>query len=205
MVWKPVRGAEETRRRSGERRRGKADVVISRYVLYLMAEPGGCSLARAFARDCAKFWEVQGDDMQLVISELFTNAVKAYGLPRTDGGHDFVHLACVHRVGLDCVTVAVSDWAGFGRIAVPPQRVADDEENGRGLFIIDDVAVKWGVNRDGDKKTVWATVQAPDKLPTRRDFYFTSASVKFAETTNDVLLRIRDRLDRLDSGPPFRG
>lgn len=89
------------------------------------------------------FYLVQ--DVQLVVSELATNAVRHANTPFT------VALEQVDR----SVLLTVSDGS-----PVPPVRPTNDllHTGGRGLTIVDLVSRDWGVTRrPGEAKSVWAS------------------------------------------------
>jgi anti-sigma regulatory factor (Ser/Thr protein kinase) len=84
--------------------------------------------------------------VRLLVSELFTNAVK-YGRP----GDARVRLSL--EIGDSQVRAEVGDHGhGFqeGAVSMPSQ----DAESGRGLAFLDAIADRWGVIRDGEN-CVW--------------------------------------------------
>ncbi|MFJ4407233.1 ATP-binding protein [Streptomyces sp. NPDC088910] len=85
------------------------------------------------------------DDVQLLVSELITNALR-YG---EDGEIGFRLV-----ITLQGVLIAVND--GSGRR--PRLSVVDEEsETGRGLFLVAAIADDWGVSPDGT--TTWCTLR----------------------------------------------
>jgi anti-sigma regulatory factor (Ser/Thr protein kinase) len=114
----------------------------------LPCEPESAALARKFVRATLLAWGLGHltDDAALVVSELVGNAVRHSGLPELR-----VSVALVEPRRF---RVAVSD----GSSAAPrPRHPADDSESGRGLFLVEAVADRWGTSpeRDGGK-SVWA-------------------------------------------------
>jgi anti-sigma regulatory factor (Ser/Thr protein kinase) len=114
----------------------------------LPCEPESAARSREFVRATLLAWGLGHliDDAALIISELVGNAVRYSGLPEL---RISVALTDPGRVRL-----AVSD----GSSAEPqPRRPAEDAESGRGLFLVEAVADRWGTSpkRDGGK-TVWA-------------------------------------------------
>ena len=90
------------------------------------------------------------DDAVLVASELLTNALRA--------GAPWLELRLTAHVDELCVGVrdAVPGRPGPGRRVVAPTDPA-----GRGLAVVERVALSWGVDDDGDTKTVWVTLPVP--------------------------------------------
>ena len=98
---------------------------------------GGLLVCRPFAG------RVSADDVQLVVSELATNAVIHAGTPFS------VSISSDDSV----IRIAVSDWS----VTAPVMRdAAPRAVSGRGLRLVAAVADDWGVERGPDGKTVWA-------------------------------------------------
>ena len=113
------------------------------------AGAGNASAARRWARTVieGRWLAPSADVVCLVVSELVTNAV--------------VHAEGLVQLSLtlddDCVTVAVSD-RGAGTVVKRHHDAA--ALGGRGLQIIETLAVTWGARTHPDQgKTVWATVR----------------------------------------------
>ncbi|MFF4792217.1 ATP-binding protein [Streptomyces sp. NPDC001276] len=89
------------------------------------------------------------DSVVLVVAELAANAVLHGRVP----GRDFA-LALSFEEGRDVVRIEVTDT----HPALPARMTpGPDEDGGRGLVIVDALAVDWGLrNRLGPGKTVWA-------------------------------------------------
>ncbi len=84
------------------------------------------------------------DDIQLVASELTTNAIQHGGPP--------IHLA-LDLIG-NRLRLGVTSTA---RGSTPQLRTAgDDDENGRGLAIVDELCDQWGWELEGERIRVWA-------------------------------------------------
>ena len=84
------------------------------------------------------------DDARLLTSELVTNAVRhagsaTYGL--------------TVRVGGGILRVGVTD--GDTALPADPERPADGAESGRGMWLLDLIARKWGVDASPIGKCVW--------------------------------------------------
>ncbi len=91
------------------------------------------------------------DDAALVLSELFTNAVRH---------SDSERVSCAVRVTGCTLRLEVGDQ-GSG-LSEPRPRVPDvDEECGRGLQLVNAIALAWGVQTcpDGRSRLVWAVLR----------------------------------------------
>lgn len=124
-------------------------------VVQLPAAPAAARAARAWARAApvaSSLTERERDDVVLVICELVTNAVRHVG---SAPGEESVSLAL--GVAAPRLRVEVCDTGpGFSIAAIdPPQADAPD---GRGLFIVDALAVRWGASRRG-RHCVWAELE----------------------------------------------
>jgi len=115
------------------------------------ATPGAPAAARRAIEDLR--WLMPDDSfesLRLVVSELVTNAV-IHGSAGTEDA--FITLDI--REENDCVRVEVVDHgSGFPGES---QRPTTTSAHGRGLFIVDQVASRWGIERD-DRTKVWADV-----------------------------------------------
>ncbi|WP_344891740.1 ATP-binding protein [Actinomadura meridiana] len=87
------------------------------------------------------------DDMTLVVDEFAANGIRHTASGR--GGK--IHIAL--WAGKGVLRAEVSDDGAGG--ARPVLRDADDE-SGRGLHIVEALAVRWGHHADGPRTTVWA-------------------------------------------------
>ncbi|HET6817799.1 MAG TPA: ATP-binding protein [Mycobacteriales bacterium] len=110
-------------------------------------EPDGSSVAEArrFARDCVCRWglEDQAADVELVVDELVTNAIRH--------SRGAVTLSVGRR--LDRIVVQVQD-------ASPDRPEHEDADvladNGRGLLLVEQLAAGWGTTPVPEGKRVWA-------------------------------------------------
>ncbi|MER5352054.1 ATP-binding protein [Kitasatospora sp. NPDC002551] len=113
---------------------------------------------RAFTRRTLSGWHlapsVLGDDAQLVVSELLTNATRYTAGP----------LALDLDLNGPCLRITVTDPRSGTALPHPgthrPTRVG-----GHGLFIVDRLALSWGALPDGGGKAVWAELLVPSGRP----------------------------------------
>ena len=116
--------------------------------------------ARAFVAETLTAWDIRADKVeaaQLVVSELVTNAV--------------LHAAGSATITVDlrlidgAVRVLVSD-AGDGEPEHRPHPDPRTGQTGRGVWLIDAFAARWGTETHGrDGKTVWCelSIEGPTK------------------------------------------
>jgi anti-sigma regulatory factor (Ser/Thr protein kinase) len=102
------------------------------------------------------------DDVLLAASELLANAVK-FG-----SGASVAMALQIHRGEL---SVAVSDDSpGEARIEVgTPLATSGIPERGRGLALVEALALRWGQERAEGQKTVWCAFGLPDGSPLSAD------------------------------------
>ncbi|TLP66525.1 ATP-binding protein [Microbispora triticiradicis] len=115
--------------------------------LALPGEPESVSAARAFATGCLPAGCPRADDVALVVSELATNAV-LHSRSGDDGG-TFVVLIDVEP---GAVAVAVAD---AGPALVPGMRPEGEDEHGRGLALVADLADAYEVTTTETGRTAW--------------------------------------------------
>ncbi|MFC9426698.1 ATP-binding protein [Streptomyces sp. NPDC056987] len=121
--------------------------------LMLDAAPESVRTARAYAHEFVAYHlpGISGayvDDLQLVVSELVTNAVR-YG---TEPGDSVLVLLAVTDT---CVRIEVRDPV---RRRPRFRAVSQERDRGRGLFIVEALAECWGVADRPLGKAVWAQV-----------------------------------------------
>ena len=117
----------------------------------LTARPESAGLARRFAHACLLDWQLDRltDDVDLVVSELVTNALLH---ARGEGRRSAPIFLEVLRE-LDSLVCRVID----GSAAPPAQETAGETaENGRGLLLVDVLAAQWGWYAGPGGKAVWA-------------------------------------------------
>lgn len=145
-----------------------SETSTSRFVstLEFAALPGAVPCARLHARALMYEWRMTevADTVELVVSELVTNAVMAYS--RTSGQPTYQR-----RAGIPAVVLRLSAHRGrvlvevWDDIPVAPVRRAahPDDERGRGLLLVEALTERWGyyVPQHGSGKVVWAEVATP--------------------------------------------
>jgi anti-sigma regulatory factor (Ser/Thr protein kinase) len=133
-------------------------------VLAIGALPTATPCARLHARTIAYEWGLHNlaDTMELIVSELVTNAVKAsMGHDQRPHYTDEHGLACIHlRLSADRHTALVEVWDENFKLPQPNQPDLDDE-SGRGLMLVEALAERWGweVPATGSGKIVWGLIQ----------------------------------------------
>lgn len=137
-------------------------VTVSVFAQRFSATRRGARLARRLAVHRLDLWGVPygspaSDTIALVVAELAANAVLHGRVP----GRDFeLRLRVDHAAG--AVRVEVADTHP-GR-PEPAHRHAAESEGGRGLLLVEALAVRWGVlERTGPGKTVWAECALPGR------------------------------------------
>ncbi|MEU9350062.1 ATP-binding protein [Streptomyces griseoloalbus] len=128
------------------------------------SSPRGARLARRFAVRCVEAWgHPPASDVScaiaLVVGELAANAVRHGRVP----GRDFVLRLLLDEVA-GLVRVEVADAAATKRLPTSTSPAAPEGESGRGLLLVEALAVRWGsAPRHPLGKTVWAEV--PTETP----------------------------------------
>lgn len=132
--------------------------------LVLGALPSAVACARLHARNVMYEWDLPSvaDSVELVVSELVTNAVRASTAPNGRPKYDAkTGLPCVHlRLSSDRAHVLIEVWDQDPRM--PVAKVASpDDESGRGLMLVEALCDRWdcAVPPGWDGKGVWAEVR----------------------------------------------
>ncbi len=121
--------------------------------------PRGARLARRFTVRCMEAWGHPPESdvscaVALVVGELAANAVRHGRIPGRGFG---LRLVLDGPAGL--VRVEVADAASTKRLPTAAPSVLPEGESGRGLLLVDALAVRWGATpRHPAGKTVWAEV-----------------------------------------------
>ncbi|GAA2881979.1 hypothetical protein GCM10010517_45080 [Streptosporangium fragile] len=126
--------------------------VSPRSTVTLKGVPESVSVARRRVRELLGEGHPASDDVILLVSEVVTNSVVHSG---SGGGG---RVAMTVAVEPDVVFVEVCD-AGSGA-SRPHVRVDPEAESGRGMFLVDLLARRWGVLDDDSRgsRTLWFEV-----------------------------------------------
>jgi anti-sigma regulatory factor (Ser/Thr protein kinase) len=136
---------------------------VSQSILAVGALPTATPRARLHARNVLCDWGLRdmADTVELVVSELVTNAVQASmdqsGRPRYNGDG---RLDCVRvRLASDGTITLVEVWDENPGLPALTQ-TTDDDDSGRGLMLVDALSEQWGwdTSRHGGAKVVWALI-----------------------------------------------
>ncbi|MFD9974370.1 SpoIIE family protein phosphatase [Streptomyces sp. NPDC059017] len=115
----------------------------------LPAEPVAAGRARGLVANRLRAWGL--DELvfttELIASELVTNAVRYAEGP--------LHLRLIHDRTLVC------EVADAGHTAPHLRHSADDDEGGRGLFIVAQLVQRWGTRYSKDGKAIWTEQALP--------------------------------------------
>ena len=111
----------------------------------LSAEPISARVARSFVVRTLDSWghPELADTAELLTSELVTNVVRH---SHTD------MLLAMHLREDDHVVVEVADQSAD---EVAPRQPTMNDVSGRGLYLVDSLAERWGVDRRSPGKSVW--------------------------------------------------
>ncbi|MEV6877373.1 ATP-binding protein [Amycolatopsis sp. NPDC051128] len=119
------------------------------------ADPSGLAAARRWAQaELAFLGEPSRVDALIVVGELLENAYVHAGGPH--------QLRIHHTRDRGEVTVAVSD-VGTGE----PRPRVPGPTGGRGLLLVDQLCLAWGVSHHDDGKVVWARLDCAEQRPIR--------------------------------------
>jgi anti-sigma regulatory factor (Ser/Thr protein kinase) len=90
------------------------------------------------------------EDLRLVVSELVTNSVRHANLDADD------RIVLRVEARRDVIRVEIHDRGpGFEAVATPASMY---QESGWGLYLISQIADRWGVSTDTDGTTVWLEI-----------------------------------------------
>jgi len=122
---------------------------LDRFVVSCSREPQRVSQMRRTGAAYLRKWGFNScvDTAILLISELVTNAVRY-------GGAEDITFSISHRTGE--ITIEVIDGSSeFPRVGQPTA----DRESGRGMFLVEAMADRWGTSEDGTR--TWCTIVVP--------------------------------------------
>lgn len=128
--------------------------------LPLAALPTAPSVARGHVRAVAREWgpEDLADTAELLVSELVTNAVQA--AQRFQASTDLAVVPVVKLwVTSDRTSMVLHVWDANPQMPVLKDFAADDE-NGRGLFLVETLSKDWGCYQKAGGKVVWCLITA---------------------------------------------
>ncbi len=116
----------------------------------LPPDPAAVQDARAFSNDRLTNWGLEelAFTTELIVSELVTNAIRYAGGP--------VHLRLIRDRTLIC---EVSD---SGHTSPHLRYATNEDEGGRGLFLVAQMTQRWGTRYNPDGKTIWTEQALPD-------------------------------------------
>jgi serine phosphatase RsbU (regulator of sigma subunit)/anti-sigma regulatory factor (Ser/Thr protein kinase) len=133
--------------------RGERDQPAPR-VLALDCEPGAARTARRFVREALAAWEVPEavEVAELLSDELVSNVVCHVGSP----------MVVRARRGASSVRIEVDDASTQLPVRRDPHEL---DEHGRGILLVERLALDWGVERRDDGKTIWFELATTPSAP----------------------------------------
>ncbi|MFJ9030032.1 ATP-binding protein [Streptomyces sp. NPDC102274] len=119
----------------------------------LPREPESAATARRLVRTACAAWELEEltEDGALIVSELVANAVQ-------HARRESIRVV-IDRPGGACVRIGVVD---FSKVLPEPKVPDDDEEGGRGLALVAELADHWGTEPLPWGKRVWAELRGKE-------------------------------------------
>jgi anti-sigma regulatory factor (Ser/Thr protein kinase) len=131
------------------------DDPIRNFSLRFSPTPRGARLARLLAAEQLRGWGIPLDPARQIVAELAANAAVHGRVP----GRDF---RLTLYVVANTLRIEVTDTHG-DRLPCLGE-AAQDAESGRGLFLVEALADRWGVTPGlRPRKTVWAEVVLPSE------------------------------------------
>lgn len=120
----------------------------------LPREPESAATARRLVRTACAAWELEEltEDGALIVSELVSNAVQ-------HARRESIRVV-IDRPGAACVRIGVVD---FSKVPPAPKEADDEDEGGRGLALLAELAENWGTDPLPWGKRVWAELQRKDE------------------------------------------
>ncbi|MFF2165500.1 SpoIIE family protein phosphatase [Streptomyces sp. NPDC058175] len=119
-------------------------------ILELPSAPSAVSRARSYATDQLSAWNLDelAFSTELMVSELVTNAIRY--------GRDPIRLRLILQSTLTCEVADAASTSPHLR------RARTFDEGGRGLFLVAQLAARWGTRYTRDGKVIWAEQPLPD-------------------------------------------
>jgi anti-sigma regulatory factor (Ser/Thr protein kinase) len=126
--------------------------------LELAALPSAVSCARGHVRSVAHEWGLAelAETAELLASELTTNALQASERLRIRADMAAVPVVRLWLVS-DQVSMVIHVWDGNDEMPVRKD-VGVDDEDGRGLLIVESLGTEWGSYRKASGKVVWIRI-----------------------------------------------
>nr|WP_329432536.1 SpoIIE family protein phosphatase [Streptomyces sp. NBC_01280] len=119
------------------------------------SDPAEVAGVRALVREKLEDWGL--DDAafvsELVVSELVTNAVR-YGRPPVS-----------LRLLRDVDRTLICEVSDAGHTSPNLRHAGDEDEGGRGLFLVAQLTAMWGTRYDRQAKTIWAEIGLGQEVP----------------------------------------
>jgi anti-sigma regulatory factor (Ser/Thr protein kinase) len=122
--------------------------------LDLPASPESAGAARHFAHALLAEWRLPAlaDDVDLVISELITNALLHARADRRVSPRAIIRLD-LEYTGNNSLFCRVADGSA---LPPAPEQAVDTAESGRGLLLVEALSADWGWSHEAHGKVVWA-------------------------------------------------
>jgi anti-sigma regulatory factor (Ser/Thr protein kinase) len=134
-----------------------------RSYLKLRAQPASVRSARRHAKTALHEWQLEtlADPVELLVSEIVTNAVRASAEVAAQQQEDSRAAQIRFWLTSDHNNVLIQVWDG-GHLHPIVRRSGLDAEAGRGLLLVEALSTRWGCYPRGrpDGKIVWAAVCA---------------------------------------------
>ncbi|MFJ2103756.1 ATP-binding protein [Streptomyces microflavus] len=130
---------------------------------FLVRAPTSVAISRRRLRELISTWHVRQDDdsdmaMTTVVSELVTNAV-------SHGAGDMLKVVVRADIGRGRLTIEVHDDSP----TLPQRRTpCPDAESGRGMVLVEHLAIAYGAENTARGKRVWAELALPPRRTTGR-------------------------------------
>ncbi|GII75919.1 hypothetical protein Sru01_09010 [Sphaerisporangium rufum] len=125
----------------------------------LLADDGSTKLARAYVRSLlCRNGHRDVDDIELMVSEVFANAVRHSESGRVRDG---VVTVRVYDDG-ETVRIEVTDAGSPNDFPAVQAPIDPLSEGGRGLWLVQELSSSWGWRQNPKGRTIWFEVRAQD-------------------------------------------